>query len=89
MNETAIQWLGLLELAASRLGCEYLSDLRYIDGLQRARLSRQLEKVPDSAVSLREWNDALEYLTGQPPEPTPEAAKARLLQTLRSPAQAT
>lgn len=77
--------LSLLELMASRSGCTYLSDLRYLDELQRGQLFRLLEKYPADTADLREWNDALDYLTGQTPEATAEAARTSLLRALKTP----
>ena len=37
--------MSLLDAMAVQAGCEFLSDLRYIDDLQRLRLARALEKV--------------------------------------------
>lgn len=79
--------LHLLELAAGWLDCEYLSDLRYLDEPQRTRLVRLLEKLPADTADLREWNDALDYLTGQPPEATAEVARVSLLRALNEPVQ--
>lgn len=77
--------MSLLDVMAIQAGCEYLSDLRYIDDLQRLRLARALEKVSPQSGTLFEWNDALEYLTGEPHQPTPEAAKERLMRALAAP----
>lgn len=68
----------LLEYLAGRCHCVYLSDLHFLNEAQRRRLAREVEAVSADAVSLREWNDALEYLTGRPPEQTAEEARARL-----------
>ena len=54
--------MSLLDAMAVQAGCEFLSDLRYIDDLQRLRLARALEKVSPQSGTLFEWNDALEYL---------------------------
>ena len=62
--------------------CPYLSDLKRLDGLQRARLVRALERVPPEAAGLGEWNDALAYLAQCPPQETAEAARKRLIQAL-------
>ncbi len=77
--------MSLLDAMAVQAGCEFLSDLRYIDDLQRFRLARTLEKVSPQSGTLFEWNDALEYLTGEPHQPTPEAAKERLMRSLAAP----
>lgn len=74
--------LPLLEYLSHRAGCAYLSDLKYINGWQRARLARVLEEIPAEAADLRIWNDALEYLAWEPSEPTAEEARARLIAVL-------
>ena len=78
MGENLCPAAPLLEYLAGRCHCVYLSDLRFLNEAQRKRLAREVEAVSADAVSLREWNDALEYLTGQSPEQTAEEARARL-----------
>lgn len=78
--------LPLLEAMAIQTGCEYLSDLHYIDDLQRRRLARSLEKVDAKDADLFEWNDALEYLTREKKtQPNAEQAKSALIAALSSP----
>ena len=74
--------LPLLEYLSHRAGCAYLSDLRYISDWQRVQLARVLAEIPAEAADLRIWNDALEYLAWEPPEPTAEEARARLIAVL-------
>ena len=74
--------LPLLEFLQYKAGCTYLSDLRYISGWRRARLTRVLEKIPAEAADLRTWNDALDYLAQAGPEQTAETARARLIAAL-------
>lgn len=71
--------LPLLDYLAHQVGSAYLSDLPRMSG---ARLARELEQIPAEAASLRDWNDALEYLAQAPPEATPQAARGRLLERL-------
>ena len=71
--------LSLLDLLTLQMNCTHLSDLRFLDGGQRAMLAHRLERLPAKAEDLRDWNDALEYLTGSPPEETAQAAKERLI----------
>lgn len=78
----------LLDLVSIQMGCEYLSDLRFLDSGQREILARKLERIPPGDTSLFEWNDALEYLADGPPEQTREAAKERLLMLLTQPRSA-
>lgn len=74
--------LPLLEFLQYKAGCTYLSDLRRLDGWQRARLTRILEQIPAGAASIHDWNDALDYLAEAPPELTVEDARARLIAVL-------
>ena len=74
----------LLDLLAIQMRCEYLSDLHYLTGEQRRYLAAKLERLTPREGDLRDWNDALEYLTGAPPEPTARRAKARLVALLAS-----
>ena len=69
----------LLEALSIQADCAYLSDLKHLVGLRRARLVRALERVPPDAAELREWNDALEYLTGTQPCADAEQARAALI----------
>lgn len=77
--------LHLLEYLSHRAGCAYLSDLKYIDSWQRARLVHVLEEIPAEATDLHTWNDALDYLAQAPPEQTAEAARSRLITALSQP----
>ena len=79
--------LPLLEYLSHRAGCAYLSDLKYINGWQRARLARVLEEIPAGAADLRIWNDALGYLAQAPPEQAAEDARALLITKLSQPMQ--
>ena len=75
--------LPLLEFLAYKAGCVYLSDLHNASSWQKVRLVRELERVPAEAAALREWNDALAYLFQAPPEKTAQAARERLIATLK------
>lgn len=73
----------LLDLIANQMGCMYLSDLRFLDSAQRAVLAEKLKQLPARASDLRDWNDALEYLTGDNrPRADAEQAKAALISGL-------
>ena len=54
----------LLDYLAYKMGCAYLSDLKFLKGWQITRLYTEIEKIQAEAFSSKEWNDALEYLTG-------------------------
>ncbi len=81
-SDEALRGRSFIDYLAERLGCVYVSDLRYLRRAQQQTLALELEKLPAEAVSLREWNDALEYLTGAFHQPTAEAAKEKLLEFL-------
>lgn len=72
----------LLEVLSMQAGCMYLSDLHDLSDWQRERLRHTLRHLPPDAAPLKEWNDALLYLSKGPPEQTAEAARARLIQFL-------
>ena len=85
MGENFCPAVPLLEYLAGRCHCVYLSDLRFLNEAQRRRLACEIEAVSADAASLREWNDALEYLTGRSAEQTVEEARKRLIQSLFCP----
>lgn len=78
----------LLDLLSIQMGCMYLSDLRFLSLEQRRYLAQRLDRLTPRQDDVREWNDALEYLTGAPPEDTAQAAKERLVHLLSQPCDA-
>ena len=72
----------LLDLLSIQMKCEYLSDLRFLSPEQRQYLAHKLECLTPREEDIREWNDALTYLTDAPPETTAQAAKERLVALL-------
>lgn len=77
--------IDLLEALSIQADYTYLSDLKHLDGLRRARLVRALERVPPDAAELQEWNDALAHLSAEPSQETTQAARERLIQSLSRP----
>lgn len=75
--------VSLLEVLACRMGCEYVSDLRFLPCGGRERLALEVERIQPQEATLLEWNDALSYLTGAGPEETAERARASLAALLR------
>lgn len=75
----------LLDYLAYQSGRTCLSDLRSLGILERRRLAREVEKIPTKAAAVREWNDALSYLTGASPEPSAESAREKLIIFLTRP----
>lgn len=74
----------LLDLMSIQMGCTYLSDLRFLSQEQRRYLAQKLERLTPREEDIRDWNDALGYLTHAPPEDTARSAKERLVQLLTS-----
>lgn len=72
----------LLEILARRMGCAYLSDLKYLDTSGRAVLAGLVRGTGAGQALREEWNDALSYLTGQPPQPDAGTARRALLDAL-------
>lgn len=77
--------MSLLDMLSIQARCPCLSDLKYLDDWQRVRLARELEKFPADAADLKDWNDALAYLSRYPPQETAEAARERLIHVLSRP----
>ncbi len=75
----------LLDALSMLAGCTYLSDLHALSVWQRARLAHEIERIPPGTADLKEWNDALAYLSREPPQETAEAARERLLHVLSRP----
>lgn len=76
----------LLDLLSIQMGCMYLSDLRFLSPEQRRYLARRLELLIPRQEDIREWNDALDYLTGAPPEHTAGPQRTGLFTCYLSPA---
>ena len=78
--------MSLLDLIAVQMNCMYLSDLQYLSREEREHLAEKLKKIPAAAEDLRQWNDALQYLTGErEPKKTAQEAQAALVAGLVAP----
>lgn len=53
--------VGLLDILAVKVGCMYFSDLHTVP---LYLIQHTLRSLQPKAFSLREWNDAVSYLTG-------------------------
>jgi hypothetical protein len=58
--------LELLEMLSFQMGCMYLSDLKQPQYLSFIR--RALKQIETTRYSIREWEDAVRYLTGEKKE---------------------
>ena len=76
MKENPLR-LSLLDYLGYRMGCVSLSDLHTLDRGRKLRLLHEVERLGPEDASLHEWNDALAYLTGQPPERDAESAREK------------
>ncbi len=54
----------LLKYLAHASNCTYISDLRNMDEIRREILLNELQKLPTSAASEAQWNEALGYIKG-------------------------
>ena len=76
------QKTGLLEYLASVAGCSFLSDLHSVNQSQRDILAALIRTIHPQEYSLRQWNDALEYLAQKKPLAASPEARAAILQHL-------
>lgn len=79
--------MSLVDYLSYRMGCTFLSDLHSLDDGERIYICGVLREISPTDVSLREWNDALTYLTNASPEKTQQAARERLLELLSAQAR--
>lgn len=71
----------LLETISSKLGCEFLSDLKWVQ--DTPSLQNIIEDLVADEYSLQDWRDAIDYLVGENVSPTcPAEAKRYLLMKL-------
>lgn len=75
--------ISLVDYLAAQIACAYISDLRFMDTLEKIRLFHVIRKLSPSDWSLRQWNDALEYIANKQAADTVEAAYEELLASLR------
>lgn len=51
----------LLHILSERTGCMYLSDLKFIRDTQK--IKSEVEKLSPQDFPVKQWNDAINYLT--------------------------
>lgn len=59
------QLLSLVDYLAYKARCTYVSDLHYLDSTRKLKIAYELGKLDPEVYPLKEWIDALEYLTGK------------------------
>lgn len=72
----------LLDLLAIQMKCDYLSDLRFLTQGQRQYLAQKLDRLTPREEDIRDWNDALQYLTKSAPKKTAQDAQRTLIRAL-------
>ena len=75
--------VSLLDFLACEMKCEYLSDLKALSAGQKEKLADVIKSIQSSERDLRDWNDAIEYLTGAQAKGTAAEAKAALIHALQ------
>lgn len=73
----------LLSLLAIQMKCDYLSDLRFLPQGEHQYLAQKLVRLTPREEDIRDWNDALVYLTRSPPAMTALEAQRILINALR------
>lgn len=63
LNDYYVPSIGLLEFLQKQVGCIYVSDLHIPSNLPLIKSA--LRKIEPDIYGLREWDDAVCYLTGQ------------------------
>lgn len=74
--------MSLLVYLTCIAGCDFLSDLRFLDFPKKLRLAAEVGRIPVSAGNLREWNDMLTYLGETEPRHSRDEAKEILVDIL-------
>ena len=76
----------LVDYLACEMGCEYESNLHYLDAVDKCRLYRIIESVQAEDYSLNDWNDARAYITaGREKGDSAVQVRADLLRELSNP----
>ena len=65
----------LLDQLTGCIGCAFLSDLRFFTATPGTELL--IAGIPDSAYSLEEWNQAVDYIAGHQAAPASSVAQAK------------
>lgn len=72
--------ISLLDYLAEKCGCEYLSDLRYMDG---GDICDTLSQISEGLFPREQWKDAYDYLVGESAIGGDQASKETLMKDLR------
>lgn len=68
--------MDLLEYLADRLGCMYISDVKYVS---RRRLAQEISRLAAGQYSLQQWNEVVVYLGIGKSFETADAAREYLM----------
>lgn len=80
-----MQTTSLVDYLAAQICCPYISDLHFLDFIDRITLAHVMKKISPAEWPLREWNDALNYILGGQAVSTAEDAYAKLLSGIQFP----
>ena len=73
------QAVTLIDYLTRETGCEYVSELHYLDPARKAKAVEALMKLTAETYPLEKWNDALSYVAELPAQETAEAARAQMI----------
>ncbi|MDY2997902.1 MAG: hypothetical protein SOU16_11430 [Faecalimonas sp.] len=72
----------LLDYLTFSMGMEFISQLKYLDQIEKIKLVHLLKKIPVEQFSLKEWNDVACYICNLPTMETSENAKKEIFTAL-------
>ena len=58
-----VESMKLLDYLSAKAGCMYLSDLHRVNNF--LAVHHALRELPPDTFSVKEWNDAVRYITGE------------------------
>lgn len=73
------QLLSLIDYLAHTTQCDYISDLHFMNRIRKWKAYRALRKIPAEAYPLKDWSDALCYMTRRTPQTSAAKARTELL----------
>lgn len=75
--------LSLVDYLAEKLGCDYISDLHFLNKKERLKISNEVQKLNPEDWTIDDWNDALEYIVNKQAADNCESAYSELLAELK------
>lgn len=75
--------LSLVDYLAEKLGCDYISDLHFLNAKERLKMSIEVQKLNPEDWPIGDWNDALGYIANKPATDSCQSAYSELLAELK------